>query len=666
MNNGGSKSIVFYGVFVLVGLIYIARLFTLQIDDSVNYEKALRNGSNEITVYPDRGIIFDRNGKLIVYNDAVYDLVVIPEKVKVMDTALLCSVLKIDRNEFIARLAKASEYSRKRAEIFYKNLASDVNNQLQEMIYQFPAFYIEKKTDRKYKINGSAHILGYLSEVTPGMIKKDPYYRSGDIKGIAGMENSYEFFLRGKKGVKMIYVDKLGLEQGSMGNGMFDTAAIPGENITSSIDLSVQELGEQLLANKIGSIVALEPSTGEVLALVNSPGYDPNLLVGQIRNKNYPKLVLDPRKPLFNRALKAKYPPGSTFKTVQALIGQQEGVLTPETTYPCSRGYHMGSITVGCHAHASPLNLTQSITKSCNAYYCYTYRSIIDNPKYPSVQAGFEKWTLYLNSFGIGVQTGIDLPEESRGNVPTVKYYNKVFGENWRSSNVVSLSIGQGEMGLTPLQMANVAAIIANKGFWYTPHVVKSIGDKKYMPESFQKRHQTIVDSQYFRPVIEGMAGVCKPGGTAGGAAIPGIEICAKTGTAQNPHGEDHSIFIAFAPRINPKIAICVIVENGGFGATYAAPIATLMIEKYLNGDTGKTKKPEMLKRILNAKLIQPSIYDKDTNLNLVQPPPEILESNGVPKKVLLENKKGQRNKDNKSDHNQDALAVLTKRPEHD
>jgi penicillin-binding protein 2 len=359
-----------------------------------------------------------------------------------------------------------------------------------------------------------------------------------------------------------------------------------------------------LLRNKIGSIVAIEPATGEVLTIVNSPNYDPNLLVGQQRNKNFNLLLTDPIKPLFNRALKAPYPPGSTFKTVQALIGQQEGVLFPETKYPCHGGYHMGSITVGCHPHPSPLDLKSSITRSCNAYYCFVYRSILDNPEYSSVQDAYVKWTKHLNSFAIGINTGIDLPEESGGIVKKPGYFEKEFGKNWRSSNVISMSIGQGQIGLTPLQMANVAVIIANRGFFYTPHVIRSIGDTRYVPPEFKIKRRTLINPMYFDTVIAGMAKVCVPGGTASRTGIPGIEICGKTGTAQNPHGEDHSIFIAFAPRDNPKIAICVIVENGGFGADYAAPIANLLIERYLAKDKKQpTQKPEMLKRMLDANL---------------------------------------------------------------
>ena len=608
-----NKIYVFFAVLVFIGVVFLIRLFSLQIVDKTNYYKAISYGSNEITLYPPRGTIMDRNGKLMVYNDAVYDLMAVPFKIKNIDKVTLCNILQIDTIELNKRIAKASIYNKREPSVMYKNIPFEIFTQLQEVLYRYPAFYIETKIDRRYNINGAAHLLGYMGEVSEKQLLNEPYYKPGDSKGQSGLENGYEIYLRGIKGKKIVLVDKFSKHQGSFANGKFDSIPIAGQNLISSIDLDLQEFGEQLMTNKIGSVVAIEPSTGEVLSIVNSPNYDPNVLIGQKRNKNFGILLMDPRKPLYNRALKAPYPPGSTFKTVQALIGMQEGVLTSETRYPCHGGYRMGSLTVGCHAHASPLNLENSISKSCNAYYCYVYRSILDNPKYASVQEAYVKWTQYLNSFGIGVKTGIDIPEENSGIVKKPTYFEKVFGKNWKSSNVISLSIGQGEIGLTPLQMANVAAIIANKGYYIKPHLVKAIGDNKFLPDLYKQKQYTMVKSNYYDSIIKGMAKVCIPGGTAGRTGIEGIEICGKTGTAQNPHGEDHSIFIAFAPRENPKIAICVIVENGGFGADYAAPIANLMIERYLATDKTVTKKPDMLKRMLNANLSGSSIYQKPT-----------------------------------------------------
>ena len=604
------KLLVFFIVLSVIGVIFITRLFFLQIVDTSNYYKALAYGSNEITIYPARGTIVDRNGKLLVYNDAVYDLMAVPKNIKSIDKVKLCNVLQIDTIELNTRIKKASRYNAREASIIYKSLPFNIYSQLQEILYDYPAFFIETKIDRRYNINGAAHLLGYMGEVSEKQLQVEKYYKPGDTKGVSGMEKSYELYLRGKKGKRIVLVDKFSRQQGSFAGGKFDSMPVAGQNIIASIDLNLQEYGEQLMKNKFGSIVAIEPATGEVLSIVNSPNYDPNVLVGQSRNKNFSALLLDPRKPLFNRALKAPYPPGSTFKTVQALIGQQEGVLFPDTRYPCHGGYHMGSLTVGCHSHASPLDLESSIQQSCNAYYCFVYRKILDNPRYSSVQEAYIKWTQYLNSFGIGIKTEIDLPEESPGIVKKTQYFEKVFGKNWRSSNVISLSIGQGEIGLTPLQMANVATVIANRGYYFTPHVVKAIGDEKLLPEKFKIKHKALIDPTYYDSIIAGMARVCKPGGTAGRTGIEGIAICAKTGTAQNPHGAHHSIFIAFAPRDNPKIAIAVVVENGGYGADYAAPIANLMIERYLATDKTKTTRQDMLDRMLNSNLVGSSIYD--------------------------------------------------------
>jgi len=605
------KLYIFQITLGVIGLIFIVRLFFLQIVDTSNYFKALSYGSNEVTIYPDRGTIVDRFGKLLVYNDAVYDLMAVPEKVKNFDKVRLCKVLQIDTFDFNQRILKAGRYNKKVASIIYKSLPINIYSQLQEILYDYPPFFIETKIDRRYNIKAAAHVLGYMGEITEKQLKAEKYYKPGDIKGMSGLEKGYETYLRGWKGRKLVLVDKFSKQQGSLAGGKFDSVPTTGQNIISSLDLDLQEFGEKLLANKIGSIVAIEPQTGEVLAMVNSPNYDPNLLVGQTRSKNFGALLMDPRKPLFNRAIKAGYPPGSTFKTIQALIGLQEGVLHPETRYYCSRGFHLGSLTVGCHAHGSPLNLENSIAQSCNAYYCNVYRSILDNPKYESVQDAYIQWSKYLNSFGIGVKTGIDIPEESTGILKKPAYFEKEFGKNWRSANVISMSIGQGQIGLTPLQMCNLSATIANKGYWITPHVVKAIGDNKWLPEEFKVKHKTMVESRYFDSVIVGMARVCKPGGTAGRQGIEGIEICAKTGTAQNPHGEDHSIFIAFAPKDTPKIAIAVVVENGGFGNTYAAPIANLLIERYLALDrVVPTKRPDMLEKMLKANLVGAAIYN--------------------------------------------------------
>ena len=438
----------------------------------------------------------------------------------------------------------------------------------------------------------AANVLGYVGEASDKFIEKNPYYAPGDYVGISGIESSFEEDLRGKKGVNYIMVDVLGRTKGELYEGQYDTAAVSGRDLTLSLDIDLQAYGEKLMQGKTGSIVAIRPQTGEILAMVSAPTYDPSLLVGRQRSVNFPILSTDPTKPLFNRAIQAWYPPGSTFKTINALIGLAEGTVTPNTRYPCSHGYTIGSFHLGCHGHASPLDLRQSIQNSCNAYYCYEFRELIDNKKFGSVKVGLDCWKDHLVKFGLGYKLGIDIANENRGFIPNSAYYDKMKGKNWNSLGVVSLSIGQGELLLTPIQMANVAATIANKGWFITPHVVHKISGGR-IDSLYTQRRETGIDTAAFSVVQDGMeAAVWSPfGGTARAAQIPGIKVCGKTGTAQNPHGRDHSIFMAFAPRENPQIAISVYVENAGFGATWAAPIAALMIEKYINGSIAPERK---------------------------------------------------------------------------
>lgn len=606
-----NRRIVYFIVFVLVAIIYLGKILSLQLNDRYE-QKAVNNALNKIPLSPARSIIYDRNGKLMVYNIAVYDLWVFPADVKDFDTSEFCRLLNINKPEFLKRMKDATKNSKKRQKngqfnrsaVFLPNLSKNQYASLQENIFQFPGFTIEPKTDRLYAVRSGAHFLGYLGEVSEKMIKEDPYYRPGDLVGITGIEKTYEEYIRGIKGQRTVWQDRTYVERGEVKNDDFNFPPQAGPDVFSSIDFDLQEFGERLLDNKRGSIVAIEPSTGEVLALVNKPDYDPNLLVGDTRAKAFRQLLIDPRKPLYNRAIKGMYPPGSTFKTVMALIASQEGVLNPGTRHPCSGGYHMGSLTVGCHPHASPQDLRGSIAISCNAYYCQVFRDIIDNRKYESVREGFKSLQKHLNSFGLGSPLGIDLPGESGGNVPSVEQLDKRHGKRWRSSMIISLAIGQGEILLTPLQMANMAAVIANRGYYFIPHLVKGIGAKQELPEKYRQKHVTSVDTSYFRTIIDGMEMVPRPGGTAGGSAIKDIVICGKTGTAQNPHGKDHSLYIAFAPRENPKIAIAVIVENGGFGATWAAPISNLMIEHYLRKNE-ETKVPYLLERMLKGSVAQ-------------------------------------------------------------
>jgi penicillin-binding protein 2 len=611
MNQFSDRKFIIGMIILLVGMLYLGRLFYIQvINDSYKLD-AKNQAFRYETDFPVRGYIYDRNGKLLVFNEAAYDLMVIPRQAKDIDSVALCNLLGITTETYATRMQKAKEYSSRKPTVFEKQISAQTYAALQEKMYKYPGFFVQPRTLRKYPKSIAAHLLGYIGEVDKRVTEKNPYYRDGDYIGISGIEKSYEKELRGIKGTRIMMVDVHNRPKGSYMNGAYDTAAVPGQHLTSTLDAELQWYGEQLMKNKLGSVVAIEPGTGEILALITSPTYDPNLLVGRTRSHNYAQLAKDTvGLPLFNRALKATYPPGSTFKLVMALVGQQEGVLTPQTRYPCARGYPPLGGKPKCHPHASPLDLEGSIQNSCNSYYSYVFKSVMDNKKYPDDRIGFEKWREYALSFGIGKLLGSDLPYENKGSLPTSKYYDKVFGKNgWRASTIISLGIGQAELGITPIQNANIVATIANKGYYHTPHIIKYVGDSKKTDDKWLKKNYTMVtDTSFYNTVIEGMSMVVKAG-TARVAQIPGIEVCGKTGTAQNPHGKDHSVFVCFAPRENPKIAIAILVENSGFGATYAAPIASLMMEKYL---TGKITRPDMEKRMLEANLIKDKYSKKD------------------------------------------------------
>jgi penicillin-binding protein 2 len=495
----------------------------------------------------------------------------------------------------------AVNYSRRAPSVFLKQISDETYARLQEKMFMYPGFYVQPRTLRKYSKPVAAHVLGYVSEVDEGIIRKDPYYKPGDYIGKSGIEEAYEKELRGKRGVKIYLVDVYSRIKGSYANGSRDTLAVQGADITSGIDLDLQEYGELLMKNKRGSIVAIEPKTGEVLTLVSSPNYDPGLLVGRIRSDNFANLSADTLNPLFNRALMASYPPGSTFKPINGLIALQEQVISPSTLFGCNNGY----LFVACHSHQSPLNLEGAIMISCNSYFCQAYRRILENPKYLSVSDAFEKWKGYLDEFGFGSKLGTDFVNELPGFIPDGSYYDKYHGKNrWKALTVISMAIGQGEIGITPLQMANMTAAIANRGYYYTPHIVKSVGTAGNIDSRFTTKHLISIDSVNFEEIIKGMDAAVNGGAgkTAGVAALKDIIVCGKTGTAQNPHGKEHAVFIAFAPKDDPKIAIMVVVENAGFGATYAAPIASLMIEKYLKGEI--SNKP-LEQRMLELNLIQ-------------------------------------------------------------
>ncbi len=602
----------FIVIFVLFFLLFLYRVASLQLFNTEYEQKAINNALNKITLYPARSVIYDRNKKIIAKNLVMYDLFIFPREIEPKNRDFLCEVLEIDTAQYNSLLLESWIKSKKRQKnnaynhsaLFYSNLTERQYTVIRENLYRLKGFYIEPRTDRSYDIIGGAHAFGYLGEASEDLLKNDPYYQPGDLVGITGIEKYYEPYMRGRKGIRTVWQDRTYRERGVVNDDSFNYPAIAGPDFISSMDLELQQYAEKLLTGKRGSVVAIEPGSGEVLAFVNKPDYNPNDLIGQGRNKEFRKMLIDPKKPLYNRAVKGVYPPGSTVKTVLALIGLQEGVIVPESRKGCGGGYRMGSITVGCHPHGGPLDVEGSIQISCNTYYCALFREIIDNPKYANVQKGYEQLAKHWRSFGLGEPTGIDLLGESGGNIPSVEQLNRRHGPKWRSSMVISLGIGQGEILLTPLQLANVAAILANRGYYYTPHIVKSINGIKDVEwqKKFKTKHQTSIDRIHYETVVAGMSKVMQPGGTAFGASINDIEICGKTGTAQNPHGKDHSLFIAFAPKDNPKIAIAVIVENGGFGATYAAPIATLMIEKYLKHPQTSSK-TAMEKRILEAVL---------------------------------------------------------------
>jgi penicillin-binding protein 2 len=592
-----SRKYVVMAIVILATTGLLIRLFVIQVVKSSYRLSAENNVLRYITQYPARGLILDRNGKLIVYNQAAYDLMVIPSQVNNLDTVSFCNLLSITPDVFRKQMKLAVNYSRKAPSVFLKQVSDQTYARFQEKMFQYPGFYVQPRTLRKYSKPIASHVLGYVSEVDDGIIKKNPYYKPGDYIGKSGIEESYEKYLRGKRGVKIYLVDVFSRIKGSYAQGKLDTLAVQGSDITTGIDYDLQTYGEQLMKNKRGSVVAIEPSTGEVLTLISAPDYDPALLVGRVRSENFAKLLADTvEQPLFNRATMASYPPGSTFKPINGLIGLQEKVITPLTAFECHRGY----LFVECHAHPSPLNVVGAVGNSCNAYFCQTYRRVLENPAYNTISDAYNKWRGYLSEFGFGSKLGTDFANELSGFIPTTGYYDKYYGKGrWKALTVISMAIGQGEVGTTPLQMANMTAAIANRGYFYTPHIVKSIGKENYIDPRFTTRHNIDIDTANFEQIIKGME-LAVVSGTAAGVRLKDIIICGKTGTAQNPHGANHSVFVAFAPKENPKIAIAVYVENAGFGATYAAPIASLMIEKYLKGQITNTT---LEKRILESNL---------------------------------------------------------------
>lgn len=597
-----SRKNIIIGVFLLVAIIFIIRLFYLQVINSSYKLSADNIVLRKVREYPPRGLIYDRYGKLMVFNEAAYDLMVIPRQMKDIDTSLICEITGIDKLTFEKKLRKAKRYSYYKPSTYMKQISKKDIGKIQEKLYQIPGLFIQTRTLRQYPYPIAGHLLGSIGEVSKREIEKDNFYKPGDYIGKSGIENYYEEYLRGKSGLKIVEVDVHNRLKGKYSNGKFDTIAVAGKDIFLGIDADLQLYGEQLMQNKKGSIVAIEPKTGEILALISSPGYNPNLLVGRERSENYSKLLKDTLIPLMNRATMGTYPPGSTFKMVNALVGLQDKTLTKYTEYGCKGQL---SLPIKCtHDHKTPLNLSEAIEQSCNPYFWNTYKSILENPSYSGSHEGYEHWYENVTSFGFGKKFKTDIPFEVRGNIPNNSYFDKLYRGSWNSLTVRSLSIGQGEILVTPIQLANLSTIIANRGYYYPPHLLtKMEGQDEVLNPYFNEKQITSIDPDNFDVVRTAMLDVFEAdNGTARWYKLDSIKQCGKTGTVQNPHGDDHSIFIAFAPMDNPQIAISVIVENSGFGSTWAAPIASLLIEKYLNGES---QRKSLEKKIIEGNLLQ-------------------------------------------------------------
>ncbi|KGO88337.1 penicillin-binding protein 2 [Flavobacterium suncheonense] len=611
------RKILLPGLIIASTVLIIARLFYLQILDDSYIKKSDNNAIKIVYDYPERGYIYDRNGELLVANQPSYDIMVIPREIKNLDTLEFCSILNITKDEFLKKIEKAKVYSTRLPSVFLPQLNKIEYAAFQEKIRKYNGFYIQKRSLRDYQVDVGANIFGYITQVNDAIIQKNPYYKSGDLIGMQGVEQTYEEVLRGVKGVKYRQRDRFNKDIGSYKDGKYDTISVQGSDITLTIDIELQKYGEALMKNKRGGIVAIEPKTGEILALVTAPSYDPALLVGRERSKNYTALYNDSiAMPLFDRGLLAEYPPGSPFKILTALVGLQEGVIDEKTQFLCHGGFSYGrGAFMRCHCGSGVRDLNIGIYKSCNAYFGNVFKLTID--KYNKPRFGVNAWSNHVQSFGLGNFMGYDLPPGRKGHIPTSKYYDRWYPNGgWKSSTIISNSIGQGEILMTPMQLANMMATIANEGYYYTPHVIKKIKGHQ-IDKKFTTKHVTTIDKQYFKPVINGLFDVYNHG-TAAGLRVEGIEICGKTGTAENftkINGKrvqltDHSVFVAFAPRENPKIAIAVLVENGYWGSRWAGPIASLMIEKYVKKDT-------ITRKDLERRMLEGSLqfeYDKVTS----------------------------------------------------
>jgi len=583
------KPLVIIIFIFLIGLVLLTKLFLIQVVDDSFTKRADNNAIQRVVDNPYRGLMYDRNGKLLVYNNPIFDLMLVPKEFQVGDTTQFLEIFGINKQQLIDAYKAAKKYSLVKPSPLIKQISTTNFARIQDYLIDYPGIFIMTRAVRSYPLPIASHAMGYIGEINPSQLEQDTskYYVQGDYVGLSGMERFYENELRGKKGVKYKMVNVKGVDKGHFKNGEYDTLSLAGNNITSTIDLELQLYGEMLMNGKRGSVVAIEPATGEILAMISAPYYDPNILTGADFSKNYQTLNKDQSKPLFNRPIMATYPPGSIFKIVQSLIGLQEGILKPEATFTCNKSL------VACHEHPSPSNLFGAIRNSCNPYYHQAFRQIINQDisknTFEDTQIGLDSWREKVLKFGLGSPLGVDLTNEKGGSIPSSKLYDKKYGAGkWKYSTIYSLSIGQGEMLVTPLQMANLAAIFANKGFYYTPHLIKSIeGNVNLIPEQYRTKNEVGIDAHHFDLIQDAMAEALY--GTANRAVIEDIVIAGKTGTAQNPHGEDHSVFIAFAPKENPKIAIAVYVENAGWGGRAAASTASLMIEKYIKGEISRT-----------------------------------------------------------------------------
>lgn len=600
-----NRKFVIVGIVLAIVFAFICRLFSLQILDDDYKKHADSNAFLNKTVYPSRGVMYDRNGKLLVSNQPAYDVMVCMRNIKDLDTLAFCQSLGITREYFDKRMADVKNrrlnpgYSSYTDQLFLSQLTAEDFAMFQEQLYKFSGFSIQRRTIRQYEYAVAGHIFGDLGEVSKKDIAKDEYYVQGDFIGKQGIESYYEKQLRGEKGKEVLLRDAYGRIKGKYMDGAMDVAPVPGKNLTLSLDIELQALAERLLQNKIGSVVAIEPSTGEVLCMASSPTFDPQMLVGRKRGENHRLLSQDKQKPLLNRAIMGTYPPGSTFKTSQALTYLQEGIITPETQFPCALGFKHKGLRVGCHAHSSPIALVPSLATSCNSYYCWGLYRMIGAEKYGSSQAALTRWKDHMVAMGFGYRLGIDLPGEARGFIPNEGTYNKVYGKSWNGLTIISISIGQGEVTLTPLQIANLGATIANRGYYITPHIVKEV-QGEVLDTLYRIPKYTMVEKKHYETVVQGMREAVL-NGTCHAADLPDIEVCGKTGTAQN-RGKDHSAFMGFAPMNDPKIAVAVYVENGGFGAVYGVPIGALIMEQYLTGtlsEASEKKAKDIQQRVI-------------------------------------------------------------------